>query len=63
MEILEYICFGNHPNGHLNKSSEIGHWIGDALRKDDAQAALEDMDIVIYGGYEYAETEDDPFWE
>ena len=58
MELIKYISFGNHPEGYLNLSSEAYHWIGDAMPDVD-----EDMSITIYGGYEYGETEVDPFWE
>ena len=63
MELLDFICFGNHPEGYLNMSTEVGHWIGDALRGKAVQSALEEMSVTVYGHYDYSETEDDPFWE
>lgn len=58
MEFIQYICFGNHPEGYLNLSSEVYHWIGDAMPDID-----EDVSVTIHGGYYYGEAEDDPFWE
>ncbi len=58
MELLKYICFGNHPEGYLSLDGEVYHWIGDAMPDID-----EDMSVTIYGGYYYGETEVDPFWE
>ena len=57
MELLNYICFGHHPEGYLNLSSEVAHWIGDALSKVDTELSL-----TIYGNYYYGEAEDDA-WE
>lgn len=58
MDLLNYICFDNHPEGYLNLSSEVSHWIGDAMPDLDDEMAL-----TIYGMYDYAEAEDDPIWE
>ena len=58
MELLNYICFPNHPEGYLKLDSEVYHWIGDAMPDID-----DGMNITIYGGYDYCETEIDPLWE
>lgn len=58
MELINYICHGNHPEGYLSLSGEVYHWIGDAMPDID-----DDLSVTIYGGYYYGETEVDPFWE
>ena len=58
MELLNLICFGNHPEGYLSLDSEVYHWIEDAMPDIDS-----DLSITIYGGYDYGESEVDPFWE
>jgi len=58
MELLNFICFGNHPEGYLSLDSEVYHWIEDAMPDIDS-----DLSITIYGGYDYCESEVDPFWE
>lgn len=58
MELINYICEENHPEGYLNLDSEVYHWIGDAMPAID-----DDTNITIYGGYYYGESEVDPFWE
>jgi len=58
MELINSICHHNHPEGYLNLSSAVYHWIGDAMPDID-----DDMSITIYGGYDYCETEVDPLFE
>jgi|GEM_PF-1687649 len=57
MELLNFICFGNHPDGYLGLDGEVYHWIGDAMPE------IEGTAVTIYGGYDYGESEVDPFWE
>ena len=58
MELLDFICFGNHPEGYISLDSEVYHWIQDAMPHIDS-----DLSVTIYGGYDYGESEVDPFWE
>ena len=58
MKLLEFICFGNHPEGTLRLDREVYHWIGDALQDVDCNVA-----VTIYGNYDYGESEVDPFLE
>ena len=58
MELINHICHHNHPEGYLNIRSVVCDWIGDAMPDID-----DDINITIYGGYDYCETEVDPLWE
>lgn len=57
MELIDYICFGNHPQGYLNLNSEVSHWVSDAMPK------LAGLSATIYYGVGYGESEDDPVYE
>lgn len=63
MELLDYIAFGKHPEGYLSLDSEVYHWIGDAVSKVEDKLNAAGAPLTIYGGYEYGETEIDPFLE
>lgn len=61
MELLKYICVGNHPEGYLSEDAEVYHWISDAIAGISDEEPLAGMPITIHGGYFYGETEVDPF--
>lgn len=58
MALLKLIGYPFNPESHLKFSSEVYHWIGDALSGVDTELSL-----TIYGGYDYGESEVDPFRE
>ena len=58
MELLKFISYPNNPENHLRLDREVYHWIGDAMPDID-----DDLSITIYGGYDYCETDVDPFFE
>ena len=57
MELIDYICFGNHPEGYLNLDSEVCHWVSDAMPK------IDEFPITIYYNSFYGEAEVDPVYE
>lgn len=58
MELLDYIAFGNHPEGYLNVSQEACHWISDAQPKN-----IDEYSVAVYYNHFYGEAEDDPVYE
>lgn len=58
MGLLKQIGYPFNLESHLKLSSEVYHWIGDALSDVETELSL-----TIYGAYDYGESEVDPFWE
>ena len=58
MELLKLIGYPYNIESHIKFTSEVYHWIGDALSDIETELSL-----TIYGNYDYGETEVDPFWE
>lgn len=58
MELLKLIGWPYNLDGTIKLTSEVYHWIGDALSDVNT-----DLSLTIYGNYDYGESEVDPFWE
>ena len=57
MELIQYISYGNHPQGYLDLDGEVCHWVSDAMPE------IDNLSVTIYHNSCYGKAEGDPVYE